>query len=113
MSPQGAILKMAPEGKKFGKMPATELAKAAGCVYVVKLSPTNIKKAAQIIRRAIYVAREVGPTFIHAYTSCNIEYSIPTEEVFKDAQNVDLIDKNLRNFVPFKALESVPSGGAQ
>jgi pyruvate ferredoxin oxidoreductase beta subunit len=86
MSPQGAILKMAPEGKKFAKMPATELAKAAGCVYVVRLSPTNIKKAATVIRRAIFVAREVGPTFIHVYTSCNIEYSIPTEEVLKDAK---------------------------
>jgi pyruvate ferredoxin oxidoreductase beta subunit len=67
-------------------MPATDLAQAAGCVYVVRMSPTNIKKAAQIIRRAIFVAREVGPTFIHAYTSCNIEYSIPTEEVFADAK---------------------------
>jgi len=86
MSPQGTILKMAPKGKKFGKMPATELAKAAGCVYIVRLSPTNIKSAAKVIRRAIFVAREVGPTFIHAYTSCNIEYSIPTEEVFKDAK---------------------------
>jgi len=86
MSPQGTILKMAPEGKKFGKMPATELAKAAGCVYVVRRSPTNIKSAAKVIRRAIFIAREIGPTFIHAYTSCNIEYSIPTEEVFKDAK---------------------------
>jgi pyruvate ferredoxin oxidoreductase beta subunit len=86
MSVQGAVLKMAPEGKKFGKMPATELAKAAGCVYIVRLSPTNIKQAAKVIRRAIFVAREVGPTFIHAYTSCNIEYSIPTEEVFADAK---------------------------
>jgi pyruvate ferredoxin oxidoreductase beta subunit len=67
-------------------MPATELAKAAGCVYTVRMSPTNIKKAAKIIRRAIFVAREVGPTFIHAYTSCNIEYSIPTEDVFADAK---------------------------
>lgn len=86
MSPQGAILKMAPKGKDFGKMPATELARAAGCVYTVRISPTNIKKAAKIIRRAIFVAREVGPTFIHAYTSCNIEYSIPTHEVFADAK---------------------------
>lgn len=86
MSPKGAVLKMAPGGKNFEKMPATALAKAAGCVYIVKMSPTNIKKAAKIIRRAIFVAREVGPTFIHAYTSCNIEYSIPTEEVFADAR---------------------------
>jgi membrane protease subunit HflK len=35
------------------------------------------------------------------------------EEVFKDAENVDLIDKNLQNFIPFKALESAPAGGAQ
>lgn len=86
MSPKGAVLKMAPLGKKGEKMPATELAKAAGCVYVVRLSPTNIKTAAKVIRRAIFVAREFGPTFVHAYTSCNIEYSIPTEEVFKDAK---------------------------
>ncbi len=35
------------------------------------------------------------------------------EEVFKDAENVDLIDKNLGNFIPFKALESAPAGGTQ
>ena len=35
------------------------------------------------------------------------------EEVFKDAENVDLIDKNLQNFIPFKGLSSAPSGGAQ
>jgi membrane protease subunit HflK len=35
------------------------------------------------------------------------------EEVFKDAENVDLIDKNLQNFIPFKALESASAGGAQ
>jgi len=89
MTQLGAILKMAPTGKKFEKMNATELAKAAGCVYVVKMSPVNIKKAAKVIRRAIYAAREFGPTFIHVYTSCNIEYSIPTEDVFKDAKAKD------------------------
>ena len=31
-------------------------------------------------------ARYFGPTFIHAYTSCNIEYSIPTEKVLEDAK---------------------------
>jgi len=86
MSPKGAILKMAPLGKKGDKMPAMELAKAAGCVYIVRLSPTNIKTAAKVIRRAIFVAREIGSTFVHAYTSCNIEYSIPTADVFKDAK---------------------------
>ena len=38
------------------------------------------------------------------------------EEVFKDAENVDLIDKNLQNFIPFKGLNSTApavGGGAQ
>jgi pyruvate ferredoxin oxidoreductase beta subunit len=68
-------------------MPATQLAITAGCAYVVRMSPTNIKKVAKVVRRAIYVAREVGPTFLHVYTSCNIEYSIPTEDVFQDAKD--------------------------
>jgi len=87
MSMKGAILKMSPTGKKFDKMPATQLAIAAGCVYVVRMSPTNIKRTAKIIRRAIFAAREVGPTFLHVYTSCNIEYSIPTQDVFQDAKD--------------------------
>ncbi len=86
MSVKGAVLKMSPKGKNFNKMPAMQLAITAGCVYVVKMSPTNINKAAKAIRRAIFAARELGPTFIHAYTSCNIEYSIPTPDVFKDAK---------------------------
>lgn len=86
MSIKGAVLKMSPKGKNFGKMPAMQLAIDAGCVYVVRMSPTNINKASKSIRRAIFAARNLGPTFIHAYTSCNIEYSIPTPDVFADAK---------------------------
>ena len=89
MSVEGAVLKMSPKGKNFGKMPAMQLAIAAGCVYVVKMSPTNINKAAKAIRRAIFAARKLGPTFIHVYTSCNIEYSIPTPDVFRDAKEME------------------------
>jgi len=32
-------------------------------------------------------------------------------DVFKDADTVDLIDKNLRNFIPFKPLEGSASTG--
>jgi pyruvate ferredoxin oxidoreductase beta subunit len=87
MSPKGVQLKMAPKGKQFDKIKAVELAKNSGCVYVAKLTPTNPKRIARTIRRAILAARHFGPTFIHAYTSCNIEYSIPTEKVLEDARN--------------------------
>lgn len=86
MTRKGIQLKMAPKGKKFDKINAVELAKAAGCVYVARISPTNPKRIAKTIKRAILAARHFGPTFIHAYTSCNIEYSISTEKVLEDAR---------------------------
>nr|BAM71694.1 putative subunit of 2-oxoglutarate:ferredoxin oxidoreductase [uncultured Aquificaceae bacterium] len=86
MTRKGIQLKMAPKGKKFDKINAVELAKASGCVYVARISPTNPKRLSKTIKRAILAARHFGPTFIHAYTSCNIEYSIPTEKVLEDAR---------------------------
>jgi pyruvate ferredoxin oxidoreductase beta subunit len=41
------------------------------------------------IRRAVLIAREIGPTYIQAYTSCNIEYAIPTPDVMQDAFDVE------------------------
>ncbi len=35
------------------------------------------------------------------------------EEIFKDTQNTDLIDKNLKNFIPFKSLTNDKQGGEQ
>jgi pyruvate ferredoxin oxidoreductase beta subunit len=99
MSPKGVQLKMAPKGKKFDKLPATELAKQAGCVYVVKIAPTNIKRVSKVIKRAVLAARHFGPTFIHAYTSCNIEYSIPTEEVLKDAREREKKDFGFEEYM--------------
>ena len=44
---------------------------------------------ARTVRRAILVAREFGSTYIQAYTSCNIEYSIPTADVMQDAFDME------------------------
>jgi len=33
------------------------------------------------------------------------------EDVFKEVENTDLIDKNLKNFIPFKSLSG--QGGAK
>ncbi|MEE8233754.1 MAG: ferredoxin oxidoreductase, partial [Gammaproteobacteria bacterium] len=42
-----------------------------------------------VIKKAVLIAREVGPTYIQAYTSCNIEYAIPTEKVLEDCNVVE------------------------
>lgn len=89
MTLKGAVLKMAPRGKLVDKIDAMGLAQVAGCAYIARIAPTNPARVMRTIRRAILIAREIGPTYIQAYTSCNIEYAIPTPDVMKDAFDVE------------------------
>jgi pyruvate ferredoxin oxidoreductase beta subunit len=89
MTTRGSVLKMAPLGKKFDKIDMPQLARTAGCVYVATVVPNNPRRVESVIKKAVLIAREVGPTYIQAYTSCNIEYAIPTEKVMEDANNVE------------------------
>lgn len=89
MTLKGKVLKMAPRGKKDEKMDVIGLAKVAKLDYIARLAPTNPARVVRTIRRAILVAREFGSTYVQAYTSCNIEYSIPTPDVMKDAFEVE------------------------
>jgi pyruvate ferredoxin oxidoreductase beta subunit len=89
MTQKGMVLKMAPHGKKFEKMDMIGLAKTAGVAYIARVVPTNPTRVAAAIQKAVLIAREVGPTFVQAYTSCNIEYAIPTPKVMDDAKEVE------------------------
>ena len=82
-------LKMAPLGKKFEKMDMLQMAKVAGCAYVATVVPNNPRRVESVIKKAVLIAREVGSTYIQAYTSCNIEYAIPTDKVMEDAKTVE------------------------
>ncbi len=89
MTQKGMVLKMAPTGKKFEKMDMMGLAKTAGVAYIARVVPTNPTRVANTVRKAVLIAREIGPTYIQAYTSCNIEYAIPTPKVMDDAREVE------------------------
>ena len=89
MTTRGAVLKMAPLGKKFDKMDMVSMAKIAGCAYIATVVPNNPRRVEGCIKKAVLIAREVGPTYIQAYTSCNIEYAIPTDKVMEDAKTVE------------------------
>jgi len=89
MTLKGQVLKMAPRGKEVDKIDALSLAKVAGCAYIAQIAPTNPARVMRTIRRAVHIAREIGPTYIQAYTSCNIEYAIPTPDVMQDAFDVE------------------------
>jgi len=89
MTKKGEVVKMAPIGKQFEKIDMVGLARASGVAYIARLTPVNPTRIISTIRKAILVAREIGPTYIQAYTSCNIEYSIPPDRVMDDARQVE------------------------
>jgi len=77
---KGQVFKMAPTGKKFDKVPIWELAKTSGCHYSVNLTASAPKQVAKVVREAILVAREIGPTFINLYTPCILEIGLSANE---------------------------------
>jgi pyruvate ferredoxin oxidoreductase beta subunit len=89
MTQKGQIMKMSPRGKKDDKMDMLGLAKVAKLDYVARITPTNPSRVVRTVKRAILVAREFGSTYVQAYTSCNIEYSIPTPDVMQDAFDME------------------------
>ena len=110
MTERGAILKMAPKGKKYEKMDMLGLAKTANVPYIVRMTVTNPTRVASVVRKAVLIAREIGPTFIQAYTSCNIEYAIPTPKVIDDAKTLEAERYGFQEFISDEAkafLESI------
>jgi len=87
MSRIGTVLNMAPQGKKFSKVNFPEIAKAAGCAYVAVAEPSRPKRLEQAVRRAILVAREIGPSYVQLFTPC------PTNYKFKPSETLSLIKK--------------------
>ena len=79
-TPKGQVFKMAPKGKVFDKVPMWELAVTSGCAYSVKLTASAPKKVAKVLKEAIFIAREVGPTYIHLYTPCILEIGLGAHE---------------------------------
>ena len=70
---KGFVAKMAPKGKKFDKVRLVEIAREAGVHYSTMLTVSKPNRVEQAIREAVYVAREVGPTFVQLYTPCILE----------------------------------------
>ncbi|MEW6244168.1 MAG: thiamine pyrophosphate-dependent enzyme [Bacillota bacterium] len=87
MSWLGTVLNMAPRGKKFPKIPLPEIAREAGCAYVAVCSPFNPKKMEKMVRRAILVARETGPTYVQVFCPCPTNYKFQPREALKIVKN--------------------------
>ena len=94
MSLPGAVLNMAPTGKKFQKVKVADLAITAGCAYVAVVSTANPKQIGKCFKKAVLVAREIGPTYVQIYTPC------PTNMKLKSHEGVTMAkDRTKKDYV--------------
>lgn len=70
---KGFVAKMAPVGKKFDKVRLPEIARESGCHYVVNMTVSQPGRVEKVIKNAVYIAREIGPTYVQLYTPCILE----------------------------------------
>ena len=88
---KGFVAKMAPKGKTFDKVRLPEIAFEAGCKYVVLMTSSKPNRVEKAVRNAIYVARELGPTYIQIYTPCILEIgkqSMEGLDEMKDSESI-------------------------
>jgi pyruvate ferredoxin oxidoreductase beta subunit len=86
---KGYVFKMAPKGKQFDKVPMWQIAIDSGCHYVARLTVSSPKRVEQVIKKAIYVAREVGPTYVHLYTPCILEIGLNSDDGLEEMRSRD------------------------
>jgi pyruvate ferredoxin oxidoreductase beta subunit len=70
---KGFVAKMAPVGKQFEKVNLPEIARESGCCYVVMCTVSKPNLVEKVIKNAVLLAREVGPTYLQIYTPCILE----------------------------------------
>lgn len=70
---KGFVAKMAPVGKLFDKVRLPEIARESGCHYIVQCTVSKPSLVERVVRQAVMIAREVGPTYLQLYTPCILE----------------------------------------
>jgi len=89
MSTQGKVLNMAPKGKLFPKLPVFDMAKISGCAYAVRVTVASPQKVGKAVRKAILIAREIGPTYVQIYTPCPTNLKFPPNQTVKIAREAE------------------------
>jgi pyruvate ferredoxin oxidoreductase beta subunit len=96
MSVSGAVLNMAPTGKKFEKVHMAELAITSGCAYVAVVSTARPRQIGKSFQKAVLIAREVGPTYVQIHTPC------PTNMKMKPHEGILFAKERLKTDYAFR-----------
>jgi len=96
MSLPGAVLNMAPTGKKFNKVNMFDLAVASDCAYVALVSTAKPRQIGKCFEKAVRIAREVGPTYLQIHTPC------PTNMKIKPSEGLNFAKERLKTDYAFR-----------
>ncbi len=88
---KGFVSKMAPVGKLFEKVRLPEIAFESGCHYVACLTVSKPNRVEKVIRNAVLVAREFGPTYVQLYTPCILEIGKQSMEGLDEMKDAEAI----------------------
>ena len=88
---KGFVAKMAPNGKAFDKVRLAEIAREAGCAYVAMLTVSKPSRVEEAIKNAVFIAREIGPTFVQLYTPCILEIGKQSMEGLDEMKDSETI----------------------
>lgn len=109
MSPQGKVLNMAPKGKQFPKVPIFDLAKASGCAYAARVTVASPHKLGKAVKKAILVAREIGPSYVQIYTPCPTNLKFPPNQTIHAAREAEKGGYSYEEFITPEAKEYLES----
>jgi len=86
---KGFVAKMAPTGKKFDKVRLPEIARESGCVYVVNCTVSKPSLVEKVVKNAVLIAREIGPTYLQLYTPCILEIGKNSMEGLQEMRDAE------------------------
>jgi pyruvate ferredoxin oxidoreductase beta subunit len=86
---KGFVAKMAPVGKDFDKVRLPEIAREAGCHFVVQCTVSKPSLVERVVRQAVLIAREIGPTYLQLYTPCILELGQNSMEGLGEMRNAE------------------------
>ncbi len=105
MSRLGRVLNMAPRGKLFPKIPVFELAKVSGCVYGARVTVAGPYRLGRVVRNAVLLARELGPTYVQVYAPCPTNMKFPPDQTLKAAKEAEKDHYSFEEFMSTEAAE--------
>ncbi|TRZ97755.1 MAG: ferredoxin oxidoreductase [Nitrospiraceae bacterium] len=86
---KGFVAKMAPVGKQFDKVRLPEIARESGCVYVVNCTVSKPSLIEKVVKNAVLIAREIGPTYLQLYTPCILEIGKNSMEGLQEMRDAE------------------------